>query len=154
MVGPFQPLDYVCCPHVSVLLDKHISIFDIESDCFIQAAADGPEYDRRRAMKERGLGVLGALELMCDRDFEDAERKLAHLEESLLQAVHESMNEIRRKIQQRNEGIRQALDQVKARLKKLTGIETLTSVLWMSLYAKLSKMLRCFAVSWRTALRQ
>lgn len=110
---------YVCRGHVTVLLDKRLSIFDIQSDAFVLSAADGPEYERRRGLKEQGSGVLETLETKCDHDLEDAERKLQEAEETWIQAVRESVKELKLQLLRRNQEVKAALNQCKANLERL-----------------------------------
>ena len=109
---------YVCRSHVNVLLDKRISVFDIESESFVQSPSDGPEYDRRRGLMERGLGVLSALETRCNVDMEEAEEDLRQAEESLMQVLRESLKEVKFRLERRQEEIRKVLNQLKINLER------------------------------------
>jgi len=111
---------YVCRSHVTTLLDKRISIFDIESEPIVQSVADGPEYERRRGLKEQGLGVVGALEVRCDRDLADAEGGLLREEERLMRVLQESLGEVKSKLQRRYQEIKKALIQSKENFERLT----------------------------------
>ena len=111
---------YVCRSHVTALLDKRLSIFDIESDAFTLSAADGSEYERRRGLKEQGSGVLEALGTKCDQDLEEAERKLLEAEEAWIQAVRESAKELKLQLQLRHQEVKAALNHCKANLERLT----------------------------------
>lgn len=111
---------YVCRGHVTVLLDKRISIFDIESESFVQSISDGPEYERRRGLKEQGLGTLGALETRCDADLEEAERNLQKAEETLIEVLRESLKAVKFRLQRRQEEIKRLLNQAKMNFERLT----------------------------------
>ena len=109
---------YVCGAHLSILLEKHSTIYNLQKAGFIESPEDEPLYDLRTAKTHQGLAAISSLEYILTRDLDDSEQLLAQREDALLQTIRDAFSHIRTQLNSRAEEIRRALQEFKESLER------------------------------------
>ena len=109
-----------CDTHSMPLVRKGVTVYDIASFAFIQTPKDGPFYEDRRELQQKGLGSLAALESRCEDDWQKGQRCISETSETLQEAVRKSMQEIQQRSQQHYDEVKQVLGKLRSRFERLT----------------------------------
>lgn len=109
-----------CETHSVALVRKNVTVYNIAASALIQTPKDGPFYEDRRILMQRGFGSVAALESRCEDNWQEGQRRIAEASDSLHEVVRQSMQEIRQRSEQRYEETKKALGQLRSRFERLT----------------------------------
>lgn len=108
-----------CENHVLALLNKKVTVYDIAGFSFIQSTKDGPLYEERRELMQKGLGNLGFLESRYEEDWQNGQRRITETGELLHKVIQQSLQEMWYRGLHRYEEMKQDLAEVRSRLERL-----------------------------------
>lgn len=63
----------VCKDHLNFLTKEQIAFFDISAFRFLDCESDQSLFQQRRAMVQKGLGNVAAMETQCDADWREGQ---------------------------------------------------------------------------------
>lgn len=108
-----------CESHILNLINKQATVYDIAAFAFIDSPKDGPLYDERRLLMQKGFGNITSLMTQCEKDWEDGQRRVQEVSEAVFQIVQRGFTEIWYRGNERYREVKKDLGDLWSRLERL-----------------------------------
>ena len=101
------------------LVNKRSTVYDISAFTFIESPKDGPFYEERRTLMQKGLGNVTSLLTACEKDWEDGQRRVQETCEAMYEIVQRSFTEMWHRGNDQYQEVKKDLGELHSRLERL-----------------------------------